>query len=96
MESRDNGPLNCFLDKIKTIGNRYFLIPAVMQSETSEPEILYEYAIRKCHLEIKNAWEIGKENWWGFAILPDDNPIIPPMISKAPVTKLLEIKRNNK
>ncbi len=94
MESKDNKPLNFFLDKIKITGNRYFLIPAIMESETSKPEILYDYAIRKCHLEVKNAWEIGKENWWAFAILPNDKPIIPPMISKAPITELLELKND--
>gem|GEM_PF-3612146 len=93
MESKDNKPLNCFLDRIKITGNCYFLIPAIMESETSKPEILYDYAIRKYHLEVKNAWEIGKENWWAFAILSDDKPIIPPMISKAPVIELLELKR---
>jgi len=96
MESKDNRPLNCFLDKLKTMNNRYFLVPAIMKSETDEPEILYDYAIRKSHLEIKNAWEIGKDSWWAFVILPNDKPIIPPMVSKAPVMELLEIKRNKK
>lgn len=91
MESKDNKPLNYFLDRIKITGNRYFLIPAIMKTEKSKPEILYNYAIKKCHLEVKNAWEIGKENWWAFTILPDDKPIIPPMVLKAPVTELLEL-----
>jgi hypothetical protein len=96
MESIDNRPLNCFLDKIKTMNNRYFLVPAIMKSETGEPEIIYDYVIRKCHLEVKNAWEIGKNDWWEFTILPDDKPFIPPMVSNAPVTELLKLKEQMK
>jgi hypothetical protein len=96
MESEDIGPLNGFLDKIKTMNNRYYLIPVIINSETDEPEILYDYAIRKCHLEVKNAWEIGKQDWWAFTIMPDDKPIIPPMVLKAPVIELLQLKKISK
>ena len=94
MQSKDNRPLNSFLDKTKINNNYYFLAPAIMKSEIDKVEILYDYAIKKCHLEVKNAWEIGRNDWWAFTILPDDKPIIPPMVLKAPVTELLELKRN--
>jgi hypothetical protein len=58
IESKDNKPLNCFLDRIKTTGNRYFLIPAIIEPKKDKLEILYNYAIRKCHLEVKLCYDL--------------------------------------
>ncbi|MEQ8235214.1 MAG: hypothetical protein ABRQ23_00375 [Syntrophomonadaceae bacterium] len=92
MESEDNKYLLTFENAIKGITDRwkYYLLPSFIDPVTNQVELLYGYSILKKDAEIKNAWEIGKDSWLAVAITPDDDPIIPPFVAEAPVTKLIE------
>jgi len=94
MESTDNSALNYFLKRTSQLNNSFYLAPAVVTSMQKQPDVLYDLVIRKNNLETIDSWQIGVDSWWSFAILPDDNPIIPKGVDKAPITELLNKKRH--
>ncbi|HOV27940.1 MAG TPA: hypothetical protein PK566_16480 [Pseudobacteroides sp.] len=91
MEAENNKNLTGFENVIKVINAewKYYLVPAYINPNTKQPELLYNYSILKKTIEIKNCWEIGEDNWLAFAITPDDDPIIPPFVSEAPISKVM-------
>lgn len=81
--------LDRFLDAVKHQGS-YELLPAFIASPSAVPEIIEGVAIRKDHIVVRHAWEIGMRDEDCGGIRPEDDPIIPDDVTDAPVLKLLE------
>lgn len=96
MNSTDNNNLLLFERIVKSIQNdwKYWIVPAYLNSKTGQPEMLLEYAILKNNVTIKEAWEIGENDWLSAAITIDDEPDVPPHIMKAPVMGVMKRLRN--
>lgn len=71
--------------------NRYVLIPAHVDTEFKMTPIL-ELGILKTELKIKNAWEIGINDFERVVITEADDPIIPDNVSDAPILEVLKEK----
>lgn len=82
--------LSNFEKELEETGRKYFLIPSYIDPQIKEPELLWSCAILKQNIEIKNAWEVGENSWFSPAITPDDDPLIPPFVMDAPVSKVLK------
>ena len=90
--------MNCTNDKNintleKVISNKdskISIFPVILKSGKPIPLFDYEVFIKK--VNIKDAYEIGKDDIEAMAILPTDNPIIPKNVEKVPIKELLELK----
>lgn len=82
-----------FENLILNRGKRYYLIPSYINKKSNQPELAFDYAILKNDIEIRNAWEIGIESWLSLAITPDDQPFIPPHVTNAPITEVINLKK---
>lgn len=96
MEPTDNSNLLMFENIVKSVPYnwKYLIAPSYLNSKTGQPEMLFEYAILKNNVIIKEAWEVGENDWLSFAFTPDDKPIIPPHVKKAPVVNVMNRLRN--
>lgn len=88
MEPPDDSNLTRFLSSYAEHG-LFLLCPATASG--SEPQIFHDLYITKRELNVRRAWEIGKDFDAG-AILQDDCPVIPEDVKDAPVLKLLRQK----
>ncbi|HXJ19555.1 MAG TPA: hypothetical protein VMT03_04915 [Polyangia bacterium] len=84
--------LDGFLARFSRVG-RYFLAPAVLKPGSPTPDFLFDYAITKRQVNVRNAWEIGRHDPDSGGISADDSPIIPATPTPAPVAELLTWKR---
>jgi hypothetical protein len=92
MRARDPENLNRFIhgyDKHKS----FLLVPATSDDAFSSIKLARGVHLRKTKLHIRAAWEVGKNDLDSPAIHEDDDPIIPPGQSDAPVLSLLKQKR---
>ncbi len=91
MESTDNSNLLLFEKTVRSAQHnwKFWIAPAYLNPKTGQPEMLLEYAILKNSITIKDAWEIGKNDWLSAAITVDDAPIVPPHIVKAPIMDII-------
>jgi len=98
MDSNDNSYLLLFENIVKSVpcNWKYWIAPAYLNSKTGQPEMLLEYAILKNTITIKEAWEIGENDWLSAAITLDDDPIIPSHVVKAPVMDVLSRLKNRR
>ncbi len=96
--------MNCTDDKnIKILesiinsgkGYKISLLPMIVYNN-KEIKPLWEYEIILKSINIKQAYEIGKDDLEAVVILKDDNPVIPSYIKDAPVKKLLKLKKSYK
>ena len=67
---------------------------AVMQSDSGQPEVVFDSQILMTELHIRDAWEVGKNDFDTAGIDPNDDPIIPPGEPDAPVLELLGRERD--
>lgn len=79
---------------IKTfdIKKQYLLFPAPLPQSGIEIDQYLAVSILKTNLDIRNAWEIGKNDLDRIAIRENDTPIIPDDVINAPVLELLKRK----
>lgn len=76
--------LDNFLRLFEQFGT-YNLSPVQMTQGDLHPEL----SLTKRHLHVRQAWEIGEQDTDAAAIHHDDNPIIPPGVTDAPVLKII-------
>lgn len=69
----------------------YLLVPAAMKPDGT-PEPFVEFGIIKKKLIIRQAWEIGENDFDSVVIKSNDNPLIPADKPDAPVISLLKKK----
>lgn len=72
--------------------NKISILPMIIQNN-KEIQPLWEYEIHLKSVNIKQAYEIGKDDLEATVILKDDDPIIPIHMKAAPVKELLELKK---
>ncbi len=82
------------LEEIISHGNnpQISILPMTIHNEKIIP--LWEYEIHINKVNIKQAYEIGKNDLEAAAILKTDDPIIPVNIDKVPIKELLELKKS--
>lgn len=72
----------------------FFLMPAQLPSSSqSTPEIEFKFALRKRHLHIRPAWQIGENDHDVIALDDDEDPFIPDGVVNAPVIKAIAARR---
>lgn len=76
---------------------RFQLFPAHFKMDADVPSVepYLNLGITKRKLIIKEAWQIGMNDFDSAAIKADDSPIIPNSITDAPLIELLEKKKNS-
>lgn len=87
MEATTDQNLKIFEDGLKKI-KHFRIFPSGIQNGKFTP--IDSFFIEKDNVEIKEAWLIDEESFMANAILPNDNPIIPPFVSDAPILKVIE------
>lgn len=68
------------------------ILPMIM-GDNHEIMPLWDYEIKLKKINIKQAYEISKNDMEAAVILKTDNPLIPKEIEDAPINELLELKR---
>jgi len=91
MEPDSNANLSAFLNRYQAEG-RYTLAHSIRKGD-SGAEFVCENYIGKYKLHLVEAWQVGRNDLESLAILPDDDPIIPPDQPNARVLEVLGIKR---
>lgn len=81
--------LEGFLDAYQK-QNRFYLVPAHMPNEHSQPDPLMKNGLGKYQLIVREAWEIGEHDPDSNVLDVNDPPIIPKDQPNAPVLKALE------
>jgi len=92
MEPSSSLNLDRFLERYGRVGH-YFLVPATGDGASIESLKFGKYGITKRHLNVRDAWTIGRNDLESVGIRPDDDPIIPEGKRDAPITLLLEAIR---
>ena len=92
MEPASDLNISRFIAAYKAFGV-YYLAAATLKSDDSEPELDMQSLILKKELNIREAWEIGRQDMDMVAIRSEDDPIIPHGKENAPVLELLEWKK---
>ena len=83
------------LESIINSGKNYKIgiLPMIVQNN-KEIQPLWAYEINLKSVNIKQAYEIGKDDLEATVILKDDDPIIPIHMKDAPVKELLKLKKS--
>lgn len=88
MQPNNHENLNNFLSEFERHG-RFLFVPAYISDSERPPEPFLDLGLRKYHLEIRDAWQIGENDPDMMALQPDDPPVIPVDEANAPVLKAL-------
>jgi hypothetical protein len=72
----------------------YYLAPAVMPADVTEPKLLPDVSILKRDVVIRSAWEIGVNDPDITALRDEDEPFIPAGIENPPVREALDWLRS--
>ncbi|WP_417748713.1 hypothetical protein [Rosistilla oblonga] len=86
--------LESFLKAYRDFG-AYFVAPAIVDDSGQYPESIGDFSILKRELIVKEAWEVGRNDFDSVGILADDKPAIPTDVGNPPVHDLLKWKRSN-
>ncbi len=92
MTPKSSQNLDSFLHAYRDVG-AYFVAPAVVDGSAQFPESIGDFSILKRGLTVRNAWEIGRNDFDQVGILPDDQPAIPEGVIDAPIKELLDWKQ---
>jgi len=72
------------------LAKAFFLAPAVLRDDSAEPEPIFEKCILKRELNVRQAWEIGRNDIDSPGIRDDDELIIPEGHRDAPVLDVIQ------
>jgi hypothetical protein len=92
MEPATSENIDRFLARYATV-NVYAVAPCVMDINGEIGEPMFDLHIKKRHIHVRDAWQIGLNDLDSTGILPEDDPIIPQGESDPPVLDLLKRKR---
>ena len=81
-----------FLKAFRKSG-RYVLAHALGGDDAQIPMPIFDYAIVKSDLHVREAWEVGRHDLDSVGVLKEDAPIIPATEENPPVRELIEWKR---
>ena len=93
MEPSSDENLERFLDAVRTFGH-YVLAHALGDNDPRSPRPIFDDAIGKRDLHVREAWEVGRHDPDSVGILPDDDPIVPATQEDPPVRELMEWQRS--
>lgn len=97
MNCENNQNLGILENALKNDPNiKIVILPMIFDDKKRVIKPLWDYEISLKHVNIKNAYEIAKEDYEAFAIKKDDNPIIPDGVTNAPINGLLDVKNKTK
>ena len=91
MTVSDHKNLDLFQRAFATLGC-YFLLPAIFDGE-GKPQFLLERTILKRKLNVREAWQIGRDDLDSIAVTPKDDVIIPDGQESPPIKELFEWRR---
>jgi len=89
MEPSSDVNVRGFLDCYRKV-KYYGFMPAQLNGTESDPELFHEDAIVIRDIHVREAWEIGPNDFEVTALFPDDDPVIPAEIKDPPVVQALE------
>ena len=89
MEPPSDRNLSSFLKNFDVVKS-YIIAPAVLKDGSIEPEVLLEKGILKRELNVRQAWEIGRNDIDSPGIRDDDEPVIPDGQTQAPVLQVID------
>lgn len=93
MNCKDDKNLGILENVIKNKPNtKIVILPMINDNKEQTIKPLWNYEISLKHVNIKNAYEISKEDYEATVIKKDDKPVIPENVTNAPVNELLEVK----
>lgn len=95
MEYLNPQNLAVFLSAYDEFGGN-ILAPIVANSDLSDGKFMPELGLKKRHLNVRSAWEIGEHDPDCVVLKLDHDPIIPSDIQNPPVGKTLERKRTRR
>lgn len=87
----DHKNLELFQRAFATLGC-YFLLPAILDGD-GKPQLLLERAILKHKFNVREAWQIGRNDLDSMAVTPEDDVIIPDGQKSPPIQELFEWRR---
>lgn len=93
MEPSSNQNIDMFMNRYAKV-EAYGIAPCVLDSNDQIEEPMFEVHIKKWHLNVRNAWQIGLNDLDSVGVLPGDDPIIPDTELNPPVTELLKRKKS--
>ena len=82
-----------FLGSFRKLGH-YVLAYALTGDDTRSIRPIFDDAIGKRELNVREAWEVGRHDLDSGGILVDDDPIVPATQQDPPVRELIEWKRS--
>ena len=92
MQPSSNENLDRFLESVRKSG-LYLLAHAVEDDNSYSIKPIFDDAIVKRQLHVRQAWEVGRHDPDSVGVLTDDDPIIPIDQQNAPVLSLIEWRR---
>lgn len=92
MNPENSNNLDNFM-KVYSQLNKYKLYPARIDDDGRNIEPFLDKGILKKKITVRDAWEIGENDFEAVVIKENDNPIIPDHVEDAPVLKVLNKKR---
>ena len=93
MEPSTDENLTRFVEAFHKTG-QYVLAYALMDNHSRPPRLMIGDSIAKCHLHVREAWEVGRHDLDSVGVNPDDNPIVPVSQQDPPVRELIKWKRS--
>ena len=95
MEAESDIHVNAFLASYKKV-SCYVLAYAIVGEPGEEPDLVTENCVAKREINVRQAWEIGRNDLDVMGVAEDDQPIIPADKLDAPVLGLLQWQRSLK
>lgn len=95
MDASSPANLDRFLASFGKFG-MYFLAPSILKHGTIVPREILDVRIAKAELNVRQAWEIGRNDPDSCTIVPEDKPLIPKGMSNPPIKELMAWMRNNR
>ena len=94
MEPTTSTNINTFLERYWKV-HAYSIAPSVMKPGGDIERPMLDVQLKKRHLNVRDAWEIGMNDFDAAAIMPDDDPTVPDGVCNPPVAGLIAWKRKN-
>ena len=91
METTTDQNIKIFEDGLKRTGCFTIFPTGISNGRVFPVNSLY---IKKSNVEIMEAWAIDEKSFMANAIFSNDKPVIPPLVSDAPVLKIIEKRKN--
>jgi hypothetical protein len=92
MDNKNPMNLKMFQERFGRTG-KFWLMPAHWPNQQAKPTLYNATIITKSSIRIAPAWQLGDNDLDSVAIDEEDDPIIPPTVSDAPILRLLERRR---